>query len=101
MTSIVLPCCSTAVTISPEVREATCPECQEFFAEFEIDNLAFEQSPMMRPLFEEPTAGIERPDPFTGPQGFMLGGEFLPTKEEMSFRIFRGSKPAGRRNQAG
>ena len=39
---------------------------------------------MMRPLFEEPTAEIERPDPFTGPQGFMIGGEFLPTKEEMA-----------------
>ena len=88
MTSIVLPCCGTAATISPEVREATCPECQEFFAEFEIDELEFEQSPMMRPLFEDPTAEIERPDPFTGPQGFMLGGEFLPTKEEMAQQYF-------------
>src|ERR1051326_3456429 len=84
MTTIVLPCCGATATITGEFREATCPECQEFFPEWQIDELAFEQAPMMRPLFEEPTAEIERPDPFTGPQGFMIGGEFLPTKEEMA-----------------
>jgi hypothetical protein len=84
VTTIVLPCCGATATITGEFREVTCPECQEFFPEWQIDELAFEQAPMMRPLFEEPTAEIERPDPFTGPQGFMIGGEFLPTKEEMA-----------------
>lgn len=34
----------------------------------------FTKEAMTRPLFQEPTPDIERPDPWTGPKGFMLGG---------------------------
>jgi hypothetical protein len=34
---------------------------------------------MKRPLFEEPSPACERPDPFHGPKGFMLGGMCWPT----------------------
>jgi hypothetical protein len=33
-----------------------------------------------RPLFEEPTSGCEREDPWSGPKGFMFGGMGLPTR---------------------
>src|ERR1700722_19403891 len=33
----------------------------------------FTEAAMERPLFEQPGSHIERPDPFTGPQGFLFG----------------------------
>ena len=48
----------------------------------------FTWSAMNRPLFEEPTEAIEREDPFTGPQGFMIGDEFLPTRPELAQQYF-------------
>lgn len=47
---------------------------------------------MTRPLFEEPTEEIERPDPWTGPKGFMIGGMALPTKDELSQQYFDAAK---------
>lgn len=43
---------------------------------------------MNRPLFEEPSEGSERSDPWTGPKGFMIGGMALPTKNELSQQYF-------------
>lgn len=43
---------------------------------------------MNRPLFEEPTEAVEREDPFTGPQGFMIGDEFLPRRPELAQQYF-------------
>lgn len=37
---------------------------------------------MIRPLFEEPTEAIERPDPWSGPKGFLLGGMCLPASKQ-------------------
>jgi hypothetical protein len=34
----------------------------------------FTEDAMKRPLFEEPGPHIERADPWSGPQGFLLGG---------------------------
>jgi hypothetical protein len=52
----------------------------------------FKQSAMTRPLFEDPTEEIERPDPWTGPKGFVIGGMALPTKEELSQQYFDAAK---------
>src|ERR1019366_6638655 len=43
---------------------------------------------MSRPIFEEPTPEIERTDPWSGPQGFMIGGMALPTKAELGQQYF-------------
>jgi hypothetical protein len=48
----------------------------------------FTDSAMNRPLFEEPTEAIEREDPFTGPQGFMIGDEFIPRRPELAQQYF-------------
>lgn len=41
-----------------------------------------------RPLFVEPTEEMEREDPWSGPQGFMLGGMALPTREDLAEQYF-------------
>ena len=43
---------------------------------------------MTRPLFVEPSSECEREDPWSGPQGFMIGGMSLPTKVELSQQFF-------------
>jgi len=48
----------------------------------------FTESAMNRPLFEEPAEEIERPDPWTGPKGFMIGGMALPTRDGLSQQFF-------------
>lgn len=45
-------------------------------------------SAMSQPLFEEPSEECERPDPWTGPKGFMIGGMALPAKDELSQQYF-------------
>jgi len=47
-----------------------------------------DESATLKPLFEEPSSEHERPDPWTGPKGFMLGGMALPTKFELSQQYF-------------
>jgi len=41
-----------------------------------------------RPLFAEPTAELEREDPWSGPKGFMLGGMALPTRDDLADQYF-------------
>jgi len=48
----------------------------------------FTKEAMTRPLFEEPGDHIVREDPFSGPQGFMVGDEFIPTRIEMAQQYF-------------
>ena len=48
----------------------------------------FTDDAMNRPLFEEPSEAIEREDPFTGPQGFMIGDEFIPRRPELAQQYF-------------
>lgn len=48
----------------------------------------FTKEAMNRPLFEEPGDHIVREDPFSGPQGFMVGDEFVPTRLEMAQQYF-------------
>ena len=48
----------------------------------------FTKDAMSRPLFEEPGDHIVRDDPFSGPQGFMVGDEFIPTRIEMAQQYF-------------
>ncbi len=48
----------------------------------------FTKEAMSRPLFEEPGEHIVREDPFSGPQGFMVGDEFTPTLVEMAQQYF-------------
>lgn len=48
----------------------------------------FTREAMTRPLFEEPGDHIVREDPFSGPQGFMVGDEFIPTRIEMAQQYF-------------
>ena len=48
----------------------------------------FTEAAMTRPLFEEPSDAIERTDPWSGPQGFMIGGMALPTKAELGQQYF-------------
>ncbi|PZV34888.1 hypothetical protein [Mesorhizobium kowhaii] len=48
----------------------------------------FTHEAMNRPLFEEPGEHILREDPFSGPQGFMVGDEFIPTRIEMAQQYF-------------
>src|SRR5438105_4544519 len=43
----------------------------------------FRQSAMTRPLFEEPTEEIERPDAWSGAKGFIFGGMALRLKWEL------------------
>jgi hypothetical protein len=48
----------------------------------------FTREAMSRPLFEEPGDHIVREDPISGPQGFMVGDEFVPTRTEMAQQYF-------------
>lgn len=48
----------------------------------------FTKEAMTRPLFEEPGDHTVREDPFSGPQGFMVGDEFTPTRIEMAQQYF-------------
>ena len=48
----------------------------------------FTKEAMSRPLFEEPGDHVVREDPFSGPQGFMVGDEFIPTRVEMAQQYF-------------
>lgn len=48
----------------------------------------FTKEAMSRPLFEEPGDHIVREDPFSGPQGFIVGDEFIPTRVEMAQQYF-------------
>ena len=48
----------------------------------------FTDEAMTRPLFEEPTPAIEREDPFSGPQGFMLGGMAQATTASLAQEYF-------------
>lgn len=48
----------------------------------------FTREAMTRSLFEEPGDHIVREDPFSGPQGFMVGDEFIPTRIEMAQQYF-------------
>jgi hypothetical protein len=48
----------------------------------------FTREAMSRPLFEEPGDHIMREDPLSGPQGFMVGDEFIPTRTEMAQQYF-------------
>ena len=48
----------------------------------------FTKEAMSRSLFEEPGDHIVREDPFSGPQGFMVGDEFIPTRIEMAQQYF-------------
>src|SRR5690242_1517597 len=48
----------------------------------------FTREAMSRPLFEEPGDHIVREDPVSGPQGFMVGDEFIPTRIEMAQQYF-------------
>lgn len=48
----------------------------------------FTREAMSRPLFEEPGDHIVREDPLSGPQGFMVGDEFIPTRTEMAQQYF-------------
>ena len=41
-----------------------------------------------RPLFVGPIAEMEREDLWSRPQGFMLGGMALPTREDLSEQYF-------------
>lgn len=41
-----------------------------------------------RPLFEEPSEASVREDPWSGPQGFMIGGMSLPTRSELGEQYF-------------
>jgi len=41
-----------------------------------------------RPLFEEPSDAAVRENPWSGPQGFMLGGMSLPTRGELGEQYF-------------
>jgi hypothetical protein len=88
MRSVILPCCGEVVLFNSGPESINCPACAEPFHEGEIEELQISQAPMMRPLFEEPTPEIEREDPFSGKQGFMIGGMALPTNEEMGQQYF-------------
>lgn len=48
----------------------------------------FTREAMTRPLFEEPGPHVEREDAWSGPLGFMLGDEFVPTLAEMAQQYF-------------
>lgn len=48
----------------------------------------FTREAMSRPLFEEPGDHIVREDPQSGPQGFMVGDEFVPGRIEMAQQYF-------------
>ncbi len=48
----------------------------------------FTHEAQSRPLFEEPSDASYREDPWTGPQGFMIGGMSLPTKSELADQYF-------------
>lgn len=48
----------------------------------------FIEATLTRPLFEEPSEAIERTDPWSGPQGFMVGGMALVTKAELGQQYF-------------
>lgn len=48
----------------------------------------FTREAMNRPLFEEPGDHIVREDPLSGPQGFMVGDEFTPTRVGMAQQYF-------------
>jgi hypothetical protein len=88
MRAIILTCCGETILLPPAPLAIDCPQCGESFTEADIEELACAQAPMLRPLFEEPTAEIEREDPWSGPKGFMLGGWSLPTRNEMAMQYF-------------
>lgn len=44
----------------------------------------FADEPLTRPLFEEPTPDIERPDAWSGPHGFLFDGMTIPNPLELS-----------------
>jgi hypothetical protein len=88
ISAIILTCCGETILLPPGPLAIDCPQCGESFTESEIEELACAQAPMLRPLFEEPTAEIEREDPWSGPKGFMLGGWSLPTRNEMAMQYF-------------
>jgi hypothetical protein len=46
---------------------------------------------MTRPLFQEPTSEIERPDPWTGPKGFMFGGMLQANAASLAEEYFEGA----------
>src|ERR1039457_3162998 len=46
------------------------------------------EAAMTRPLFEEPSDASTRSDPWSGSQGFMIGGMALPTKAELGQQYF-------------
>jgi len=48
----------------------------------------FTEEAMRRPIFEEPSDASVREDPWSGPQGFMIGGMSLPTRNELSRQYF-------------
>ena len=48
----------------------------------------FTREAMSRPLFEDPGEQVEREDPYSGPQGFMIGDEFTPTRPELAQQYF-------------
>ncbi len=48
----------------------------------------FTDEAMHRPIFEEPSDASVREDPWSGPQGFMIGGMSLPTLNELSQQYF-------------
>jgi HEPN domain-containing protein len=48
----------------------------------------FTDEAMLRPIFEEPSDASVRKDPWSGPQGFMIGGISLPTQKELSQQYF-------------
>lgn len=43
---------------------------------------------MADPLFREPTDDIQREDPWSGSQGFLLGGMALPTRDDLATQYF-------------
>ena len=48
----------------------------------------FTPSAMTRPLFEEPSPGCERADPWSGPKGFMIGGMSRSTLQNLGQQYF-------------
>lgn len=66
------------------------PSSSAYYAEVETYHTesVFTREAMTRPLFEEPGDHIVRDDPISGPQGFMVGDEFIPTRIEMAQQYF-------------
>ncbi len=45
-------------------------------------------SELSRPLFEEPDESLERPDGWSEPKGFLVGGMALPTRSELAQQYY-------------